>query len=125
MAGRVELIEGDFTKRGFPQGFQLAWISAIIHQMSREESRDLFAKAFACLDPGGLVAVRDFVMDASRTAPPAGALFGVNMLVQTGGGRVFTFGEIREDLEAAGFADVRLAVDSPSMSAVVTAARPA
>ena len=125
MEGRVELIEGDFTKRGFPLGFHLAWISAIIHQMSRQECRDLYAKAYAALEPGGLVAVRDFVMDASRTSPAAGALFGVNMLVQTGGGRVFTFEEIREDLEAAGFADVRLAVDKPSMSAVVTAAKPA
>ena len=93
--------------------------------MSRQECRDLYAKAYAALEPGGLAAVRDFVMDASRTSPAAGALFGVNMLVQTGGGRVFTFEEIREDLEAAGFADVRLAVDKPSMSAVVTAAKPA
>ncbi len=125
MESRVELIEGDFTRRGFPAGFQLAWISAIIHQMSREESRDLYAKAYAALEPGGIAAVRDFVMDASRTSPAAGALFGVNMLVQTGGGRVFTFGEMREDLEASGFRDVRLAVDRPSMAAVVTAAKPA
>jgi len=124
MEGRVELVEGDFSKRGFPQDFQLAWISAIVHQMSREESRDLYAKAFASLEPGGLVAVRDFVMDGPRTSPAAGALFGVNMLVQTGGGRVFTFAEFKEDLEAAGFAEVCLAVDSPSMSSVVTARRP-
>lgn len=118
---RVTLVEGDFTKDALPEGCDFAWISAIIHQMNREESRALYAKAHAALNPGGVVAVRDYVMDQSRTFPPDGALFGVNMLVNTPRGMVYTFDEIRQDLEASGFAQVKQAVDVPSMSAVVTA----
>lgn len=118
---RVELFEGDFYRDTFPDGFDFAWISAIIHQHGREESRALYEKARNALDPGGLVAVRDFIMDASRTKPLAGAFFGVNMLVETKTGKVYTFAEVREDLEAAGFTDVRLAVPAETMSAVVVA----
>ena len=108
-----------------PAGCDFAWISAIIHQMSRAESRSLYKKALAALNPGGLVAIRDFVVDETRTSPVAGTFFGVNMLVNTETGRVYSLSEISEDLAAAGFAEARLAVDVPTMCAIVTARKPA
>lgn len=125
LAGRVRLVTGDFTKDALPGPCDFAWVSAIIHQFDRAEARALYANARAALAPGGLVAVRDYVMNPERTAPAGGALFGVNMLVQTGGGRVYTLEEICEDLAAAGFADARLAVPAADMGAVVTARNPA
>ncbi len=121
LENRITLVEGDFTKVPLPSGFDFAWISAIIHQMSRNESRILYAKAFDALNSGGVVAVRDFIMNEDRTCPVEGALFGVNMLVNTATGMVYTYEEIKEDLEAVGFVDVVHAVDVPSMAAVVTA----
>ncbi|MBQ7606917.1 MAG: methyltransferase domain-containing protein [Desulfovibrionaceae bacterium] len=121
LKARVTLLEGDFTKTGFPHGFDFAWISAIIHQMDRMESRSLYEKTFQALTRGGVVAIRDFVMDESRTNPEAGALFGVNMLLKTKHGRVYTFREIEEDLRMVGFTDVRHFLPSQTMSAVVTA----
>jgi hypothetical protein len=37
---------------------------------------------------------------------------------------VYTYREIKEDLELAGFVNVTCAVDVPSMAAVVTAKKP-
>ena len=124
LANRVSFVEGNFYHNDLPGGFDFAWISAIIHQHGRAESQALYAKAFRALNPGGRVAVRDFVMDSSRTSPPSGTLFGVNMLVQTQNGRVYTFDEIRDDLESVGFIDIRLAVPTDTMSAVVVATKP-
>jgi hypothetical protein len=62
-------------------------------------------KVFTALVPGGRILNRDFVMDDTRTDPPAGAFFAVNMLVSTPGGGTFTFTELRDDLAAAGFVD--------------------
>lgn len=118
---RVQLIEGDFYVDEFPSGFDWAWISAIIHQFDRTESRKLYQKAFRSLGSGGKIAVRDFVLHPSRTAPRAGVIFGINMLVATPTGRVYSFEEIKEDLEASGFTDVKLTVPAETMSAVVTA----
>ena len=121
MKDRVQLVEGDFTTDGLPCGFDFAWVSAIIHQMGREESQQLYVKVLDALNPGGIIAIRDFVMNEARTAPAGGTLFGINMLVQTDTGMVYTLAEIKDDLELAGFTNVRHAVDAPTMGAVVTA----
>jgi hypothetical protein len=124
LEARVSFVEGDFTRVALPAGFDFAWISAIIHQMNQSESRMLYAKALNALNPGGTVAVRDYVMSENRLSPPDGALFGINMFVNTPSGMVYTYREIKEDLEAAGFKEVAHAVDVPSMAAVVTAKKP-
>ena len=124
LESRVSFAEGDFYRDEFPVGFDFAWISAIIHQHGRAESRALFEKAYRALKPGGRIAVRDFVMESNRILPAQGTLFGINMLVATHNGMVYTFDEIRAELESAGFADVRLAVPSDTMSAVVVAESP-
>ena len=84
----------------------------------------LFAKVFAALVPGGRILIRDIVMDASRTRPVGGALFAVNMLVATPKGGTFTFGELREDLSAAGFTTAALLRQGEWMDSVVGAVKP-
>lgn len=105
---RVTLHPGDFYTDDLPGGHDLALLSAIIHQNSRSQNQDLYRKVHAALVPGGRVIIRDYVMDRSRTQPPDGALFAINMLVATKGGATYTFDEIKEDLEHAGFSEVRV-----------------
>jgi hypothetical protein len=63
------------------------------------------------------------VMDSSRTRPPAGALFAVNMLVGTEGGGTFTFAEFEEDLTSAGFRDIRLIHQDQAMNSLIRASK--
>lgn len=125
MAARVRLVSGDFMNDSLPAGADLAWVSAIVHQNSRAQNRELFAKVFTSLASGGRIAIRDLVMEPTRTRPVAGALFAVNMLVGTEGGGTFTFDELREDLEAAGFTQPAVLRRDEGMNAVVVAAKPA
>ncbi|MDD2460905.1 MAG: methyltransferase [Kiritimatiellia bacterium] len=124
LTDRVRLVPGDFMKCALPEGADLVWVSAIVHQNSRAQNRRLFAKVFSALEPGGLILIRDIVMDASRTRPAAGAMFAVNMLVNTPGGGTFTFDELREDLSDAGFTKVRLLRRGLWMDSVVGASKP-
>lgn len=124
LESRISFIEGDFYQNEFPSGFDFAWISAIIHQHGRTESQALYEKAYRALNPGGRIAIRDFVIESNRTVPVAGTLFGINMLVNTRNGMVYTFDEICTDLKAAGFVNIRFAVPSDTMSSVVCAERP-
>jgi len=124
-AGRVELVAGDFYVDDLPRGADFAWLSAIAHQHSRQKNRELFAKVHAALAPGGQIALRDVVMEPSRTRPVAGALFAINMLVNTDSGGTYTFEEFVEDLQSAGFAGAELRVKSDEMSSVVLATKPA
>jgi len=124
MADRVTFVAGDYNIDPMPGGADFAWLSAIAHQNSREENRALYAKIHAALAPHGVLVIRDVVMDACRTQPAAGALFAVNMLVGTKGGGTFTFDEFREDLESAGFVDVRLLHRDDGMNSLVRAVKP-
>jgi SAM-dependent methyltransferase len=121
LAARVRLVAGDFMRDPLPEGADLAWVSAIVHQNSREENRRLFASIARALPAGGQVLIRDIVMDDSHTAPASGALFAVNMLVATEGGGTFSVAELREDLEAAGFSEVEIIRRDEGMSSVVRA----
>ena len=125
LAERVRLVAGDFMEDPLPAGADLAWVSAIVHQNSRAQNRELFAKVFTALAPGGRIAIRDLVMEPSRTRPVAGALFALNMLVGTVGGGTFTFDELREDMEAAGLTHPALLRRDEGMNSVVVAAKPA
>ncbi len=121
---RVEPVAGDFYRDELPKGCDLALLSAIIHQNSREENLELYRKVFRALDPGGRLLIRDHIMDESRTSPPAGAAFAVNMLVNTSGGDTYTFREVKESLEQAGFTDVTLVRRGERMDGLVEAKKP-
>ena len=102
----------------------LAWVSAIAHQNSREQNRRLFSAVLAALAPGGQILVREILMDESRTSPASGALFAVNMLVGTEAGGTYTFAELRDDLEAAGYTDAAILHRGEWMNSVLGAAKP-
>lgn len=121
---RVKLVAGDFATDALPPGADLAWVSAIMHQNTRAQNRALFTAVFEALTPGGHIAIRDILMEEDRTRPVAGALFAVNMLVATEGGGTFTLAELREDLVAAGFAEVALMRQDEAMNAIVIARKP-
>ncbi len=120
---RVDLVVGDFRTDALPAGYDLVLLSAIIHMNSREGNRDLFGKAYQALEPSGTILIRDYFLDESRTHPTDGAIFAVNMLTATLQGNSYTFGETREDLEAAGFSDVRLIRDGMKMDQLVSAVK--
>ncbi len=123
LAGRVELVPGNFMKDPLPRGADLAWVSAIVHQNSRAQNRALFRKVFQALLPAGRIAIRDIVMEEGHTRPVAGALFAVNMLVATDGGGTFTFRELREDMEHAGFKGAAVTLKDEGMNSVLVARR--
>jgi precorrin-6B methylase 2 len=121
---RVKLVAGDFMADPLPGGVDLAWVSAIVHQNSRAQNRQLFAKVLAALAPGGRIVIRDILMEPSRIQPVVGALFAVNMLVGTAGGGTFTVAELAEDLAVAGFAPAEVLRRDDGMNSLLAAAKP-
>lgn len=124
MQDRVRLVAGNFYEDELPGGHDLALLSAIIHQNSPAENIGLFRKVCAALVPGGRIIIRDHVMEPDRARPKDGAIFAVNMLVNTEGGSTYTFAEIRNWLIQAGFANVRLVKTGKHMDALVEAFKP-
>lgn len=124
MLDRVNLVAGNFYKDELPGGHDLALLSAIIHQNSPAENIELFRKASRAMVPGGRIIIRDHVMEPDRTVPREGAIFAVNMLVNTEGGGTYTFDEIKEWLGQAGFVKINLLQTGNHMDALVEAFKP-
>jgi predicted O-methyltransferase YrrM len=118
---RVTLVAGDYNLDDLPGGADLAWLSAVSHQNSRQQNRMLYGKIHKALGNSGVLVLRDIVMDRSRTLPRNGALFAVNMLVATEGGSTYTLDEYRDDLTRTGFADIELIHKDEGMSSLIIA----
>jgi predicted O-methyltransferase YrrM len=121
---RVAFAAGSFHQQELPPGHDLALVSAIIHSNSPDQNQDLYSRVFRSLNGGGRILIRDYVMESGRTFPRDGAIFAINMLVGTSGGRNYTFDEIKADLLKAGFAGVNLLRQGEHMDAVVEAFKP-
>lgn len=75
-------------------GFDVIFMSNLIHSMGPEDVQLLFAKCASWVKPGGKIVVKDFFLDDSRTGPPKAAVFGINMLACTPRGQCYTWTEI-------------------------------
>jgi ubiquinone/menaquinone biosynthesis C-methylase UbiE/predicted transcriptional regulator len=121
LQNRVTFIAGDYNKEELPGGCNIALLSAVIHQNSPAQNLSLFQKIYRVLELGGVLLIRDHVMDATRTTPPSGALFALNMLVSTPAGDTYTFEEIKGGLEKAGFNKVEMIVTGEMMDCLLEA----
>ncbi|MGB5879902.1 MAG: methyltransferase, partial [Thermoanaerobaculia bacterium] len=76
--------------------------SNLVHIYSEKENRKLLTRCAKALEPGGRLAIKDFLLDPDRLSPAGGAVFAVNMLVSTEGGDSYTAEEVQHWLEEAG-----------------------
>lgn len=123
MSHRIDFMEGDYSKDDLGHGFDLIFMSAIIHSNPPELNRELFKKIFRALNPGGRIAVSDFVMEENRTQPFFGAIFSLNMLVGTKAGDTFTESEIKDWMAETGFSDFK-SIQVPGPANMVTGKKP-
>ena len=106
LADRVALIAGDYDRDDLGRGFDLVFLSAVIHSNSADGNRALIRKGAAALNPRGQLVVQDFIVDEARTGPPFGVLFALNMLVGTAAGDTYTESEAGQWMTEAGLSSV-------------------
>ena len=123
LADRFTYINGDLGTVDFGTGYNVATLGQILHSEGKQRSRELIAKVFAALAPGGTIAIAEFLVNADRTGPVNGLLFAVNMLVATDNGDTFSFEEISAWLKEAGFINPRT-LDAPGPSPLILATKP-
>lgn len=102
-AGRIEHFEGDYTTDELPTGFDLVFLSAIIHSNSYATNQELVRKCFHSLNPGGRLIIQDWIMNDTKTEPVQGAIFSINMLVGVDGGDCYAEKEVKTWMSNSGF----------------------
>ena len=121
VATRYNHIEGDLRQVEFGRAaYDLVILGHIIHSEGEKRGKELLAKSYAALRPGGKLLIAEYVPNDARTGPAMPLLFGLNMLLQTEEGAVFTLREYRAWLKAAGFVKVT-AIPAPPPTTVIVA----
>jgi SAM-dependent methyltransferase len=122
---RIELSEVDYLKAPLPGLVDAVFMSNIVHSEREADNARLMAKCFGAIAPGGLLVLKDHVMNRELTDPRAGAVFSLYLLLTTRG-RDYSFEEIAGWLAAAGFIDTKVQTlpNPPFTSSLVTARRP-
>lgn len=124
MADRIALVPGDYNADPLPSGFDLVFLSNVIHGEDEDHNRALMAKCLAALRPGGRVVIKDHILTEDRTGPAGGAVFSLLMLLSTRG-RDYAFGEVAAWLTEAGFdRPSETVLPPPFSSSLVIASRP-
>lgn len=119
---RIAILEYDVDEGELPASYDFIWISNVIHSRSYNANRALLERLLSRLEPGGMIAIHDLIMENDRTAPAAGAVLSLHMLLNNGVGRCYTFQEVNGWLDGAGFVEVHWIRDNEEMS-IVTATR--
>ncbi len=120
---RFDFIEGDLLEANFGSGYGLATLGHILHSEGEKRGRQLLKKTFRVLKSGGIIAIAEWLVNDDRTKPLPSLMFSVQMLVNTERGGTFSFNEIKEWLEDAGFKQVRK-LEAPGPSPLILATKP-
>ncbi len=120
MAERITFKAGNFIDDEIGQGYDVAWLSHIIHGESPSDSQKLIDKTVTSLKPGGMIVIHEFILDNDLTGPLFPALFSLNMLLGTAGGRSYSEAQLTEMLSNAGASNIRrITFDSPNDSSLI------
>jgi hypothetical protein len=119
---RIETESVDYLKGQLPYGVDAIFMSNIIHSEAEETNAALMKKCFDALNSGGMLIVKDHIMNRELTHPAAGAVFALYLLLTTNG-RDFSFDEICWWMREAGFRDLeeRALPSPPFTSSMVIA----
>ncbi len=105
-AKNISFRGGDFHLDDIGTGYDLVLLSQVLHSHSPSESLTLLGKVFDALAPKGTIAIHEFALAEDHASPVPGALFSVNMLVNTPGGRSYTPREMKGWLTKVGFGKI-------------------
>ena len=94
LTDRVTTRAGNYFVDDLGEGHDVVLLSAVLHSMGPDDCRLLLAKCHRSLVSGGWLVVHETLIDPDGTSPVQAALFSLNMLVNTDGGRSYSEQEI-------------------------------
>ena len=105
VADRVTVKPGDFHLDDIGNGYDVVFISDVLHQEDAEGCISLLRKARAALNPGGRVIVQGMFLDEDKTGPRWPVIMSLNLLLISGRGRSYTVAETVGLMRSAGFSN--------------------
>ena len=104
LADRIDTQALNVFADPLPLSCDAAVIANFLHDFSPERAAAVLRSAHDALPSGGRLVVMEIAPDDDRSGPPLPAVFTVTMIVNTEGGMAYTRAELKDMLQAAGFA---------------------
>jgi len=103
----INFIQGDFLYDDIGKGYDLIFASQILHTNSEKDNIHLLKKCKKALNIGGRIVIQEFYISEDLTLPAPSALFSVNMLINTEGGRCYSPKEMEGWLKKIGLKGIK------------------
>jgi SAM-dependent methyltransferase len=108
LAERFELRAGSYHDVELEaEGYDLVYLGHVIHSEGWDATRSLLLRCLKTLQPGGILAIAEWVGSEPRSQDYHANLFDLNMLMFTEAGLVFSAAEMERLVTEAGFLNPR------------------
>jgi predicted O-methyltransferase YrrM len=105
MSKRSTVVAGDVFRDALPRGYDVHFISHVLHDWDVPECRTILKNSFEHLSPGGIIVLHDTHINKTKTGPVDIAEYSVLLMVLSEG-KIYSVGEMKDLLEEAGFSNV-------------------
>jgi 2-polyprenyl-3-methyl-5-hydroxy-6-metoxy-1,4-benzoquinol methylase len=103
VSDRHHLIPGSAFDVDYGDGYDVVLLTNFLHHFDPDTCEAVLRKINRCLNGSGRVMTLEFIPNEDRISPPMEALFPLVMLAATPAGDAYTFAELKEMCENAGF----------------------
>ena len=114
MQERVAYMPGDLATDNLGTGYDFIHLSNVVHMLGPDANTALVRRCFDALEPGGMLLIKDFLIEPERPGPPFSLMFALHMLVHTAEGDVYTRADAQAWTDAAGFGPGRCVELTPN-----------
>ena len=121
-AARVSVMAGDMLKGELPTGFDVHLISNVLHDWDVPLVKDILAKSFRAMEPGGLLVIHDAHLDETKSGPLPVAKYSA-LLMHSTEGKCYSLAEMRGYLTETGFTGMEFTETAVDRS-ILTATKP-
>ena len=103
---RMSVVSGDMFKDNLPGGYDVHFISHVLHDWDLNEVKCVLNNSFENLQPGGMVIIHDAHINDTKTGPVSVAEYSV-LLMFLSEGKCYSTAEMKQILEEKGFEDIQ------------------
>jgi hypothetical protein len=121
-SAKVAVAAGDMLDGPLPPDADVHLYSNVLHDWDEPVVRQLIAKSFAAIQPGGLIVIHDAFLNAAKDGPLHVAEYSV-LLMHSSEGRCYSTAEMQRYLTEAGFREP-VYRDTAAARGIMTATRP-
>ena len=119
VADRYQTKPGSAFDVDYGTGYDLVLLTNFLHHFDKATCETLLRRVHAALADGGRAVALEFVPNEDRITPPQAASFSMQMLGGTPSGDAYTFAELEQMFQNAGFARSEMHELPPTIERVV------